>query len=86
MTKTNETITHSIDIVPKFRGTVFCVATQNGEPSFVTEWHDTYEAAQEQMLEHLVDVGIGFAGEIEKVYMTTNTWDKVLNKPEETTA
>lgn len=77
MTKdTNKTITTTV--VAKFRSTVFNVANACGNPSFTSEWLDSYEAAEAAMLEHLIDVGTGFAGEVEKVYMTERTWDKVL--------
>lgn len=88
MTKaTTEPIVIETTVIPMFRSTVFNVATACGNPSFVSEWRETYEKAEEDMLEHLVDVGTGFAGEVEKVYMTQRTWDAVLApKTDETAA
>ena len=75
MSKANEVKTITTNVIPKFRSTVFNVMTPTGDPSFTSEWFETYEKAEEIMLEHLVDVGTGFAGEIEKVSMTARTWE-----------
>lgn len=78
MSKTTESKTVEIKIASKFRATVFNLGTPCGNPAFTSPWCDTYEEAETIMHEFLVDVGTGYAGEVEKVSMTERTWDAVL--------